>query len=294
MTAAATKIPADLEDAHSPAAVDYVSCLSHRGVGVERRTHGVPEEVPVALTFNGTSHAVMMATPSDLVDFAIGFSLTEGLITCAADIESLDVVPQELGVELRMWLAPTRATAFAERRRRLAGPTGCGLCGVESLAGALPAIQPVTADIAIAAESIATALSQLASAQVLHAQTGATHAAGFFVPDQGLVSAREDVGRHNALDKVIGDLARRGIAGASGFIVLTSRLSVEMVQKAAVLGAPIIVAVSAPTALAIRAAEEAGMTLVAIARNDGFEIFTGARRIRGSHGTAPVVQFQRP
>lgn len=277
-----------------PASVNYVPCLAHRGVAVERRIHGVPEETPVALTFNGTSYAVMMATPSDLVDFAVGFSLTEGVINSLADIESLDVVTQDIGVELRMWLAPARASAFAERRRRLTGPTGCGLCGIESLAGALPPVRPVRGDIAITSQTIATALSQLASAQPLYGQTKAMHAAGFFVPDQGFVSVREDVGRHNALDKLIGDLAARNIAGSTGIVVLTSRISVEMVHKAAVLGASIIVAISAPTALAIRTAEQAGITLVAVARDDGFEIFTCARRIcPGPHGMSPVTLTQR-
>ncbi|MCF8476313.1 MAG: formate dehydrogenase accessory sulfurtransferase FdhD [Pseudolabrys sp.] len=269
---------ADVQAEH-PAPVAYVPCQTCRGAEVVRRTQGVPEETPIALTFNGTSYAVMMASPSDLADFAVGFSLTEGVIDHPADIESLDVVAQDLGVELRMWLAPARASAFAERRRRLTGPTGCGLCGIESLAGALPPIWPVTSDIAIAPQTIAAALSQLTSAQTLYGETKAVHAAGFFVPDQGLVSVREDVGRHNALDKLIGDLAHRGIAGRTGFVVLTSRISVEMVHKAAVLGASIIVAISAPTALAIRIAEQAGITLVAIARSDGFEIFTGAHRM---------------
>lgn len=283
----AEEFPSGNGDVELPASVNYVPCLVHRGVEVESRVHGVPEETPVALTFNGTSFAVMMATPSDLADFAVGFSLTEGVIDCRADIESLDIVAQDAGVELRMWLAPARASVFAERRRRMTGPTGCGLCGIESLAGALPQIRPVTGDIAVTPQTIAAALSQLASAQTLYGQTKAMHAAGFFVLGQGFVSVREDVGRHNALDKLIGDLARRDIAGAAGFVVLTSRISVEMVHKAAVLGTSIIVAISAPTALAIRTAEQAGITLVAIARDDGFEIFTCAGRIRPETGAMP-------
>lgn len=272
-----------------PASVNQVPCLAYRGVAVEQRTHGVPEETPVALTFNGTSYAVMMATPSDLADFAVGFSLTEGVIGGPADIESLEVVAQDIGIELRMWLAPARASAFAERRRRLAGPTGCGLCGIESLAGVLPSLRPVAGDISIGPATIATALTQFVSAQPLHRQTKAMHAAGFFIPGQGLVSVREDVGRHNALDKLIGDLARRGIAGSAGFVVLTSRISVEMVHKAAVLGASIVVAISAPTALAIRTAQAAGLTLVAVARDDGFEVFTHAERIKGEGGLRAVT-----
>lgn len=262
-----------------PAAVDPVPCIARRGDSAERRIRSVPEETPIALTYNGTSYAVMMATPSDPADFAIGFSLAEGVIAHPADVASLDVIAHEAGVELRMWLAPARAATFFERRRRLTGPTGCGLCGIESLAVALPEVRQVSDGIAVTHQTIATALSLLVSAQTLHGATRAVHAAGFFVPGSGLVAVREDVGRHNALDKLIGDLARRDIAGAAGIIKLTSRVSVDMVHKAAVLGASIIVAISAPTALAIRTADRAGITLVAVARGDGFEVFTHPRRI---------------
>lgn len=265
-----------------PASLRHVACLAQRGVGAEHSVRSVPEETPVAFTYNGTSYAVMMATPSDLTDFAVGFSKSEGVIAGGGDIASLDIVAHDAGVELRMWLASAPASALSERLHRLAGPTGCGLCGVESLATAVPEIRPVTEGIALAPEQIAAALPLLISAQELNGATKATHAAGFFVPDRGLLSVREDVGRHNALDKLIGDLARRDIAGATGFVVVTSRISVEMVQKTAVLGASVIVAISAPTALAIRTAERAGITLVAIARADGFEVFTHARRIRAA------------
>jgi len=263
-----------------PASLSHVACVAHRSAGAEPYIRGVPEETPVAFTYNGSSYAVMMATPSDLPDFAVGFSLTEGVISRPAEIASLDIVTHEAGVELRMWLASARASALSERRRRLAGPTGCGLCGVESLASAVPPIRPVADGITLAPERIIAALPLLVSAQELNGATRAVHAAGFFVPGCGLVSVREDVGRHNALDKLIGDLVCRDIAGATGFIVVTSRVSVEMVQKTAMLGASVIVAISAPTALAIRSAERAGITLVAIAREDGFEVFTHARRIR--------------
>lgn len=263
----------------TPDPVSRVACVSHRGTDALRRIRSVPEETPVALTYNGASYAVMMATPSDLADFALGFSLAEGVVGSPADIESLDVVAHDAGVELRMWLAPARAAAVADRRRMLAGPVGCGLCGVESLT-ALPVARAVSGGVTIAPGEIAAALQSLASAQRMNATTRAMHAAGFFVPGKGLVSLREDVGRHNALDKLIGDLARRGVAGAAGVVVMTSRVSVEIVQKAAVLDAGVIVAISAPTALAIRTAERAGITLVAIAREDGFEAFTHTQRIR--------------
>lgn len=254
-------------------------CVAHRGAEVLRQTRVVPEEVPVALSYNGTTHAVMMATPSDLEDFAIGFSLSEGIIANPREITSIDVVPSDEGIDLRIWLADARAEAFSARRRRLAGPTGCGLCGVESLDDALPALPTVVSAVRVEPATIRAALAALADMQDLHRDTGAVHAAGFYVPGRGLVALHEDVGRHNALDKLIGHLARDGIAGAEGVVVLTSRVSVEMVQKVAMLGAAVIVAISAPTALAIRLADKAGLTLVAVARRDGFEVFTHDERI---------------
>lgn len=251
----------------------------YRGSRAYPHVASVPEETPVALSFNGTTHAVMMATPSHLVDFAVGFSLTEGIIESRADIEDIDIVSHETGIELRVWLGCARTSVFGERRRRLAGPTGCGLCGIESFADAVPPIGRVPDGITITPHLISAALAAIEPMQRLYQETRAVHAAGFFLPDKGLVSLREDVGRHNALDKLIGDLACRRISGATGFIVLTSRISIEMVQKVVTLGSSIIVAMSAPSALALRAAEQAGMTMVAVARHDGFEVFTGTHRI---------------
>jgi FdhD protein len=241
----------------------------------------IPQEMPVALVYDGTTYAVMMASPSNLEDFAVGFSITEGVISTKDEIESLEVVEQPDGIELRMWLAADKRRNLVERRRRIAGPTGCGLCGVESLEAALPASPSVAAPLTVTPEEIAAALASLAPAQTLNQQTRAVHGAGFWVRGKGLVALAEDVGRHNALDKLIGALRRGGIDAASGVVLLTSRVSVEMVQKAAIAGAPIVVAVSAPTALALRTAEAAGLTLVAVARADGFEIFTHPHRISG-------------
>jgi FdhD protein len=265
--------------AELPAPIDHVPSLACCERSVRPRMRGVAEETPVALSFNGTTYAVMMATPADLADFAVGFSLAEGVIAHPADIEGFSVVKHENGIELQMWLSPARASALGERRRSLAGPTGCGLCGVESLASVLPSIPRVGEGIVIAPQTVFALLSSLDGAQRLFEQTRAVHAAGFFVPGEGFLSVREDVGRHNALDKLVGDLARRNIDGASGVVLLTGRISIEMVQKTAALGATIIVAISAPTALAVRAAEDAGITVIAIARDDGFEIFTGAHRL---------------
>jgi FdhD protein len=239
----------------------------------------VPEETAVAFTYNGTTHAVMMATPQDLEDFALGFSLTEGIVSAVDEIESLDIIGGDAGIELRMWLAAPRQAAFSARRRQLAGPTGCGLCGIESLDEAYRPPPTVPTGERFAPRDIMQAIDSVTTAQPLNRETRAMHGAAFWQAPRGLVAMREDVGRHNALDKLGGALARGRIAPRSGAVVLTSRVSVEMVQKTAFIGVPVIVAISAPTALAIRTAESAGITLIAIARGDGFEIFTHPHRI---------------
>ena len=241
----------------------------------------VAEESPVALVYDGTTVAVMMATPFDLDDLAIGFSLTEGFIQSAAEIQSLEVVPGVDGIELRIWLTPDSGRRFKVRQRRLTGSTGCGLCGIESLSEAVRACSRLTREISLTPDSIGQAVDALAGAQSLNQITRATHAAGFYLPEGPLVIAREDVGRHNALDKLAGALATASITGSAGAIVLTSRVSVEMVQKAAVIGSSLLVAISAPTALAIRTAEACGITLVGIARGSAFEIFSHPDGIRG-------------
>ncbi|MBS0410940.1 MAG: formate dehydrogenase accessory sulfurtransferase FdhD [Proteobacteria bacterium] len=238
----------------------------------------LPEETPVAIVHDAVTYAVMMATPADLEDLAVGFSLTEGVIASPDEIQSLEIVTTDLGVEARLWLAPGRAADLA-RRRLIAGPTGCGLCGVESLEQAARIVSRPLAPLSpVRAAEIHQAVTALEAAQALGKDTRAVHAAGLWRPGQGLVAAREDVGRHNAVDKVAGALARSGEA-ADGVLVLTSRLSVELVQKAAAMGAPVVAAVSAPTLLAIRAAEAAGVTLAGVVRPDAFEVFTHPHRI---------------
>ena len=240
----------------------------------------VPEEVPIAFSYGGSTHAVMMATPADLEDFALGFSLSEGIVTEPADIVSIEAVVAGDGIDLQIVLADATAEALTSRRRHMAGPVGCGLCGIESIEQAMRQVVAVGAgDFCLTPAHIAEAVKLLADGQRLNRDTRAVHGAGFFVPDKGLVMLREDVGRHNALDKLSGGVIRAGHSGRQGAVVVTSRLSVEMVQKTAALKCPILIAVSAPTALAIRTADEAGITLVGIVRGDEFEIFTRPDRI---------------
>ena len=247
----------------------------HLGEG----TRLIPEETAIALTYNGGTYAVMMGTPQNLEDFAIGFSLSEGIVQSPEEIETLDIVELDDGIELRMWLKPSSAELVNERRRHIAGPTGCGICGVESIAQAVRPAAVVPKGRTFAPSEIMAAMASITVLQQINIQTRAVHAAAFWTPAHGLVALREDVGRHNALDKLAGALAQARVCASEGIVLLTSRISVEMVQKTATIGAPLMVAVSAPTALAVRTADAAGITLAAIARADGFEIFTHPRRI---------------
>ncbi|MEO3998006.1 formate dehydrogenase accessory sulfurtransferase FdhD [Mesorhizobium sp. CAU 1732] len=254
--------------------------IARRASGTQAAARMVPEETPVALSYAGTTHAVMMASPADFEDFALGFSLTEGIIASSIEIDTIAVEDVEAGIDIQIRLKDTANTRFEQRRRRLAGPVGCGLCGIESIDEAMRSVRDVRkSTLTLGAEDVTQAVKLLSKLQPMHAQTGAVHAAGFYVPGKGVVLAREDVGRHNALDKLAGALAKAGIGGASGAVVVTSRVSVEMVQKTAAIGASAIIAVSAPTALAIRTADEAGMTLVALVRGDEFDIFTHPERV---------------
>ncbi|KPF44970.1 formate dehydrogenase accessory sulfurtransferase FdhD [Rhizobium sp. AAP43] len=240
----------------------------------------VAEEVPIAFSYSGSTHAVMMGTPADLEDFAVGFSLSEGIITSATEVIAVDAVPAGDGIDVQVTLHDQRADALIARRRRMAGPVGCGLCGIESIEQAVRPVAKINDDgFQLRPSQIAEAVSLLSDAQHLNRETRAVHGAGFYIPGQGIVAVREDVGRHNALDKLVGAVLLGGWQPSKGAVVVTSRLSVEMVQKAAIAGSAVLIAISAPTALAIRTAEETGVTLVGIARGQDFEIFTRPGRI---------------
>jgi FdhD protein len=261
-----------------PPAVQCVPRQAWRNGSTILGDRTLAEEVPVAFSYDGTTHAVLMATPDDLEDFALGFSYTEGIVTKAAEITELAIVSVADGIVLRMWLTGERSDVFAARRRRFVGAAGCGMCGLESLAEANRAIPTASYDLRVSRQGIEEAVAALPASQQLNMQTRAVHAAAFWQPDHSLV-LREDVGRHNALDKLAGALMRRGQSAAEGVVVLSSRISIELVQKAGMMGASIIVGVSAPTALAVRTAKATGLTLVGIARDDGFEVFTHPERI---------------
>lgn len=237
------------------------------------------EEVPVALEFNGVSHAVMLATPADLEDFALGFGLAEGIFASASDLHDCEVRHSLQGITVAMQVSARCFAALKERRRTLAGRTGCGICGTESLDQVLrpvPVIEPATQ---IHSTAIARAMREMREHQVLCQATGAVHAAAWCSIDGAVLLAREDVGRHNALDKLIGALARTTLRREPGFIAVTSRASVEMVQKAAVAGAPLLAAVSAPTSLAVETAEAAQMALVGLARQGNLVVYSHAERV---------------
>ncbi len=235
----------------------------------------IAAEIPVSFVYGDLSYAVMMASPGDAVDFAYGFSLTEGIVRAPEEIRSVRIFKQEKGVALDIELAPGRLREHLSRRRALTGRTSCGLCGVETVEQ-MPIAAPLPANAAIAPKAIFAALANIEKNQKLNALTRAVHGAAFCARDGSILCLREDVGRHNALDKMIGAACREKIQPRDGFVVVTSRASFEMVEKTAIFGATTLVAISAPTSLAIERAEKLGVTLAAIARPDSVTVFAGA------------------
>jgi FdhD protein len=239
----------------------------------------IAEETPVAIIYNGIPHVVMMATPQDLEDFALGFSITEELINSPADLEKIELVRYSQGIEIQATVNQACEEVIASRTRRLTGRTGCGICGADSVTAVLKQLHRVEDTVSIPATSIRSAVDSLVSHQALNAEAGAVHAAGWAALDGTVQLVREDVGRHNALDKLIGALLKAGTNPKTGFVVVTSRASFEMVQKTTVLGAPLMAAISGPTGLAVRIAQQAGLTLVGFARKAGHTVYTHPQRL---------------
>ena len=247
--------------------------------GIESSTYELVDEVPVAIVFNGITAAVMMASPADIADFALGFAMTEGYISSAAEVVNFQEIHRRDGILARFWVNDLAKEEIAERKRAALGPMGCGLCGVDSLEQALRPLPKVGAGTVFTAEDITGASDSLRSFQTLHDKTHSAHAAGFLLPKQGVITAKEDVGRRNALDKLCGALTRESTDIQSGAMIITSRISVDLVQKAAMVNCSVLIGVSAPSSLAVETAINAKMTLIAFCREDRFEVFAGAHRI---------------
>jgi len=239
----------------------------------------VAEEVPVALVYHDVPHVVMLATPADLEDYAVGFTLSEGLVARFDEIRGVEVRRGAASVDVHVTVAWERFTQLLQRRRNLTGRTGCGLCGAESAADAIRDPAPVPAGVKVTVAGLHEAIEQLSQLQPINARTGSVHAAAWVVPGEGIRLVREDVGRHNALDKTIGALTRGGADLAAGYMLITSRASYEMVQKCATVGIPFLAALSAPTAFAVRLAQRTGVTLVAFARRDQHVVYAHPQRL---------------
>ncbi|QWF71580.1 formate dehydrogenase accessory sulfurtransferase FdhD [Methylomonas paludis] len=249
-----------------------------RGPDHTQKEDCVAEEVPVVLVYNQLPHVVMLTTPLNLEDFALGFSLTEEIIAHPAELQSIRVVQRSKGVEVRMTIPEPRFEQLHGKGRNMTGRTGCGLCGATTLEQAIRRPRPVKAGLALDAQLLSGAMTAMYQKQSLNQLTGAVHAAGWLTP-QGVTVVREDVGRHNALDKLIGALAKAETNFEAGWLLVTSRASYEMVQKASSVGITLLAAISAPTALAIQLAEECGLTLVGFTRNDNHVIYTHPHRL---------------
>ena len=262
-------------ESNLPAAAQEVRGLSmdYQGSIPRKLSRHVPVEVPVNLIYGTKPFVVMMATPSDLKDFALGFSFTEGLIDHSADVRAIDVQQKEAGIEIHMSLAPDKMQRLLARSRQISGRTGCGVCGVEDLSMLPHAPHGAQVKLVPQPAAIARALRELDERQNLHQLTYGVHAAAWCGLNGEVLALREDVGRHNALDKLIGALLRQHYSAASGFVLITSRCSFEMVEKCAVFGAGAIVAISTPTSLAIERARAYHISLIGIARRDGAILF---------------------
>jgi FdhD protein len=240
----------------------------------------VAEEMPIGLVYHGVPHVVMLATPADLEDFAVGFTISEGLVERPEEIRSVEVTRGAEAADVKITVAWERFSALLQRRRNLTGRTGCGLCGAETAEDAIRELARVGPGPTVSTESLHQAIEQLGTLQPINARTGSVHAAAWVVPGKGIQLVREDVGRHNALDKAIGALVRSGGDISAGYMLITSRASFEMVQKSATVGISFLAAFSAPTAFAVRLAQKTGLTLVAFARSDRHVVYANPERLK--------------
>lgn len=266
--------------AASPSTCREVDVQRNQGGSIECTTDYVAEECPVALLYHNVSHVVMLASPADLEDLGVGFTLSEGIVSSPSEIRGVELIRHEDSLAVHLQIAAERFSALLRRQRNLTGRTGCGLCGVETIEQAIRRPVPVRAGLQVSSVELHAELARLHTQQPLNLATGSVHAAAWAVPGKGIQLVREDVGRHNALDKVIGALVRAGTDISEGYFIISSRASYEMVQKAATVGASLVAAVSAPTAMAIDVAQEAGVTLIGFARNDRHVVYTHAQRLQ--------------
>lgn len=268
------------ENTSTPATSCEVTVQRWRDGDIERVIDHVAEEMPVALTYNGVPHVVMLSTPANLEDLAVGFTLSESIVESPGEIQSVEAVAREDGaLEVRIGITAAKLSELLRRQRNLTGRTGCGLCGAQTVEDAIRQPTPVHGGVSIDVKSLHAVLMDLRGRQEINLRTGSVHAAAWVLPDSGIQLVREDVGRHNALDKVIGAVVRAGGDFASGYFVVTSRASYEMVQKAVTVGGTLLAAVSAPTAFAVRLAEAAGLTLIGFAREHQHVVYAHPSRL---------------
>lgn len=263
-----------------PATSCEVTVQRWRDGEIERVVDQVAEEVPVALTYQGVPHVVMLATPANLEDLAVGFTLSESIVDSPSEIQSVETSTRDDGaLEVRIGIVAAKFSELLRRQRNLTGRTGCGLCGAETVEDAIRNPPPVRNGVSVSVKSLHAALLDLQHRQEINSRTGSVHAAAWVSPESGIQLVREDVGRHNALDKVIGAVVRAGGDFTSGYFLVTSRASYEMVQKSVTVGGTLLAAVSAPTAFAVRMAESAGLTLIGFAREHQHVVYAHPSRL---------------
>jgi FdhD protein len=275
----ASPLAPDAPAATGPAPVATVAVERWQAGRTQAATDEVADERPVAFKYLGVPHVVMLATPADLEDLAVGFTLSEALVARPDEIRSVEVRSDGEALEVELAITAERFAALLTRHRNLTGRTGCGMCGAETLADAIRDPPALGGGLRVSARELHAALAALGERQIYNSRTGSIHAAAWVVPGSGVSLVREDVGRHNALDKLIGALVRRGEDLARGYVIVTSRASYEIVQKAATVGIAAVVAVSAPTAFAIRSAQEFGVTLVGFARPERHVVYAHGERL---------------